>query len=61
MATYTNLFRNIQTSIASYQDIGTIYTKLENQGHLYKLSELVAEIFEEEHQFTINGTKSLTY
>ncbi len=56
MASYTNLFRNIQTGIASYQDIGTIYAKLENQGLLYKLSELIADIFEEEHQFTLHGT-----
>jgi hypothetical protein len=55
MISYANLFRSIQGSIASYQDIGTIYGKLETQGHLYKLTALIAEVFEEEHEFTLNG------
>lgn len=61
MLSYANLFRSIQGSIASYQDIGTIYGKLETQGHLYKLTALIAEVFEEEHEFTLNGKFDSAY
>lgn len=52
---FANLYKNIQNSISYYHDIGTIFAKLESQNHLQKLSNLISEIFQEEHDFTING------
>jgi len=55
MTDYLSLVKNIQTLIFSYQDVSTIYSKLEAQGHLEKLVSLLVDVYSEEHEFTLNG------
>ena len=55
MTDYLSLVKNIQTLIFSFQDVSTIYSKLEAQGHLEKLVALLVDVYSEEHEFTLNG------
>ena len=56
MADFLNLLKSFQSIVTSYQDIATIYNKLEVQGQLDRLTSVLIEIFNEEHEFTLNGT-----
>jgi hypothetical protein len=55
MTDYHGFLKNFQSIINAYQDIGTIYAKLEAQGHLERITSLLMEIFNEEHEFTLSG------
>lgn len=56
MADIVSLLKGFQATLGSYQDIGTIYGKLEGQGHLEKLVTILFEIYNDEHEFTLNGS-----
>jgi len=55
MATYASLLKSVHSNITSYQDIATIYRKLDEQRVLVQLAELLNQIFAEEHDFTVKG------
>ena len=55
MIDYLTLSKNFQSLVASYQDVSTIYGKLEVQGHLEKISNVLVDVYNEEHEFTLNG------
>lgn len=49
--------KGLQSTLTAFEDISTIYRKLESQGNIEKLAELINSIYEQEHDFTINGKK----
>jgi hypothetical protein len=46
--------KNLHSTISSYQDINTILLKLENQGVMTKVTDVLLNVFQDEHQFTIS-------
>ena len=50
-----NINKNLQSIITSYNDVSTIFLKLENEGYINKVANLLGEIFHKEHEFTISG------
>jgi len=55
MTDYLTLTKSFQSLVSSYQDVSTIYGKLEAQGHLEKITNVLVEVYNEEHEFTLNG------
>ena len=52
---FDNINKNLQSIISSYHDVNTIFLKLENEGYIKKMTNLLGEIFHKEHKFTISG------
>ena len=52
---FDNISKNLQSIITSYHDINTIFIKVEKEGYIKKLTNLLGEIFHKEHEFTISG------
>jgi len=52
---HVSFLKNFQPVIGSYQDVSAIYTKLCTQGQLQKVVNLLTDIYDEEHVFTLTG------
>eukprot|EP01017_Pseudomicrothorax_dubius_P011628 TRINITY_DN1438_c0_g4_i1.p2 TRINITY_DN1438_c0_g4~~TRINITY_DN1438_c0_g4_i1.p2 ORF type:complete len:122 (-),score=26.75 TRINITY_DN1438_c0_g4_i1:643-1008(-) len=49
------LKRKLQFQATKYLDILTILQKLENEGYLNKIIDLLSRLCQEEHEFTLGG------